>query len=476
MVDRPAAVRGVAAAFLSLSSVAVIMRCYVRLRIVKAFGWDDFVMILAMLLYIMFCGCMIGGSLWGTGKHLSELTSKQRTTAMEYWWLCNISYAVSSVLAKVSVCIFLLRVMPFPCHRAVLYTVTALALCSGIPFLVLLIVQCSPVSFWWTRMRGDTDGHCGYVDAIAVMLYIFSASSALFDISVALLPIILVRKLQMNWRTKAAVAGLLGMACVASIAIIIRLAFVQTIHDPDYLYATVQIAIWSCVEVGLSITAGSLATTRPLFRVLHNRSIPSKNPFNDPSDPSNNQNKNRRSISRSESSLMPQSRSTLNRVLALGNDPAFDFDFGRNSSRTSRSRTRPSTSLDGSRSGAGTEWRPNSNLYEPYIGLETLKMRSIADAEGGRTDEFDGLAHPTQGAELMNPNPDPSFFDSDVGVGRPEGLEVPERTPKAWSRIGAHRTFKVSNDNDVTSNGINEVIGNGEGNLGFGRDRDDAGR
>jgi hypothetical protein len=235
MVDRPAAVRGVAAAFLSLSSVAVILRCYVRLRIVKAFGWDDIVMIFAMLLYIMFCGCMIGGSLWGTGKHLYELTSKQRATAMEYWWFCNISYAVSSALAKVSVCIFLLRVMPFPCHRAALYTVTALAVCSFIPFFVLLVIQCSPVSFWWTRMRGDTDGHCGYVDAIAITLYIFSASSALFDLTVALLPIILVRNLQMNRRTKAAVAGLLGMACVASIAIIIRLAFVQTIHDPDYL-------------------------------------------------------------------------------------------------------------------------------------------------------------------------------------------------------------------------------------------------
>jgi hypothetical protein len=49
MVDRPAAVRGVAAAFLSLSSVAVILRCYVRLRIVKAFGWDDIVMIFAMV-------------------------------------------------------------------------------------------------------------------------------------------------------------------------------------------------------------------------------------------------------------------------------------------------------------------------------------------------------------------------------------------------------------------------------------------
>jgi hypothetical protein len=46
------------------------------------------------------------------------------------------------------------------------------------------------------------------------MFYIFSAASALFDLTVGLLPIMLVRKLQMNIQTKAAVVGLLGMACV----------------------------------------------------------------------------------------------------------------------------------------------------------------------------------------------------------------------------------------------------------------------
>lgn len=35
--------------------------------------------------------------------------------------------------------------------------------------------------------------------------------------------------------------------------------------------ATTDVAIWSTVEEGLAITAGSLATLRPLFRVLANK-------------------------------------------------------------------------------------------------------------------------------------------------------------------------------------------------------------
>ena len=37
----------------------------------------------------MFSGCMIGGSLYGTGRHLTELTNHQRTTAMEVSFFCR---------------------------------------------------------------------------------------------------------------------------------------------------------------------------------------------------------------------------------------------------------------------------------------------------------------------------------------------------------------------------------------------------
>lgn len=39
-------------------------------------------------------------------------------------------------------------------------------------------------------------------------------------------------------------------------------------RDPDFLWATVDVAIWSDIEQGLAITAGSAATLRPLYRKL----------------------------------------------------------------------------------------------------------------------------------------------------------------------------------------------------------------
>lgn len=47
--DRSTEVMAVAAVFMAVASVTVILRCYVRLLIVKAFGWDDAVMVIAMV-------------------------------------------------------------------------------------------------------------------------------------------------------------------------------------------------------------------------------------------------------------------------------------------------------------------------------------------------------------------------------------------------------------------------------------------
>lgn len=59
----------------------------------------------------------------------------------------------------------------------------------------------------------------------------------------------------------------------ASVATIVRIPYVKYLADEtDFLYATVGIAIWSICELGMGITASSLATLRPLFRNFFMRS------------------------------------------------------------------------------------------------------------------------------------------------------------------------------------------------------------
>jgi hypothetical protein len=51
----------------------VLLRIYVRLRLVRAFGWDDAFMIIALLFQILFTVAAIKGVDYGTGRHMNML-------------------------------------------------------------------------------------------------------------------------------------------------------------------------------------------------------------------------------------------------------------------------------------------------------------------------------------------------------------------------------------------------------------------
>ncbi|KAJ5783546.1 uncharacterized protein N7518_009223 [Penicillium psychrosexuale] len=267
--QRKMACQTVAAVFLPIATITVALRIYVRGWVVKAFGWDDGVMVGAMLFYAMFCGTMIGGTIYGTGYMLDHLTVHNRVLAKKYWWLCEIAYCFASVGCKISVCIFLMRITIKPLHIWILYTVMLLTVLAGLVFMLLMLLQCRPLSYFWFQVARDPSihGKCMDMKVIVIMTYIYSSFAALCDFTVGLLPIFLVHNLQMKRQTKIAVMAILSMACIASSAVIVRMPFVDGFYDPDFLYATYQIAIWSNVEAGLGITAGSLATLRPLLRM-----------------------------------------------------------------------------------------------------------------------------------------------------------------------------------------------------------------
>lgn len=88
--------------FLGISFIAVCLRCFVRLRLVRAFGWDDALMVFAMVctigfflesllmltlihykgLNILFALCGITGSLYGMGQKFEQLEDGYLETAL----------------------------------------------------------------------------------------------------------------------------------------------------------------------------------------------------------------------------------------------------------------------------------------------------------------------------------------------------------------------------------------------------------
>lgn len=164
----------------------------------------------------MFSGCMIGGSLYGTGRKFMYLTAEERVTAMKYWWLCEIAYCFASVGCKISVCIFLMRICVRRLHLWILYCIMGMTTMAGLVFMFIMLLQCKPLQFFWLHKAFDPsiEGTCMKMEIVVAMTYVYSAFAAICDFTVGILPIFLVRKLHMKKKTKYAVVGILSMACM----------------------------------------------------------------------------------------------------------------------------------------------------------------------------------------------------------------------------------------------------------------------
>ncbi|RLM02034.1 hypothetical protein CFD26_109157 [Aspergillus turcosus] len=262
--------------FLALSLITVGLRCFVRARVVRAFGLDDWTMVAAMALNLAFAICTLVGCSYGMGQktvYFIEHPDYYRR-ALLCWWLGQVFYVITCVVAKMSIIISLLRITINRVHILILYAAMGVALIVGLLFFFFTMFECKPVDYFWNR--ATKQGSCLDTDILIAIAYTYSVGAAVTDFTIGILPVFIIWSLRMNARTKMAIAGILGIGCIASAAVIVRIPFIHNYKDPDFFYATYQISIWSNVEAGLGITAGSLTTLRPLVRFLRDGSSGSR--------------------------------------------------------------------------------------------------------------------------------------------------------------------------------------------------------
>ncbi|KAL5381739.1 hypothetical protein DPSP01_006926 [Paraphaeosphaeria sporulosa] len=267
MQERGGQVAAVAILFLILTWVTVGLRCYVRISIVKAFGLDDKLMVLTLGFFTAYLGCQLGGAVHGTGARRVNLTDEQAQTALHYWYFCEIFYTIATCLLKLAVGFFLLRITVQPWHVWIIRMIMAVAAFLGVGYTSLVIFQCKPISYWWD-LDPTHEGKC--LDASLVMIFTFvvSALNSFADWTFGILPVLIVKDLQMKKRLKVIVSGVIGLAAIGSTATIIRLPYTSTLkpYKGDFLYRTTDFAIWTTVEVGIGITAGCIACLKPLVK------------------------------------------------------------------------------------------------------------------------------------------------------------------------------------------------------------------
>ncbi|USP75452.1 uncharacterized protein yc1106_02726 [Curvularia clavata] len=267
MQDRSGQILAIGITFLILSYLTVGLRGYVRLCMVKGFGIDDYTMVVTLLFFTGYLVSQIGGAVHGSGVRRVNLTDEAAETALHFWFFCEIFYTLSTCMLKISVGFFLLRITIVPMHIWLIRLIMVVSGIVGIAYTSVVIFQCKPISYWWT-LNPDAPGRCLSPTLVMNFTFVVSGLNAFADWVFATLPVLIVQGLNMKKRMKVVVASVIALAAIGSTATIIRLPYTSTIkgYKGDFLYRTTDFAIWSTVEVGLGITAGSIATLRPLLK------------------------------------------------------------------------------------------------------------------------------------------------------------------------------------------------------------------
>lgn len=112
---------------------------------------------------------------------------------------------------KQSIALMLWRFAVESYHKKLIYVVTITLHLLSVISILSVTFECTPVTFFWTRAADDTKGLCRDSSIGIKISYAYSAALIAYDVTMAFLPWLMVRKLQFDLRTRLMVTMVLAL-------------------------------------------------------------------------------------------------------------------------------------------------------------------------------------------------------------------------------------------------------------------------
>jgi len=148
-----------------------------------------------------------------TGQEPQDFTVSTAVVSLRAWYLCEVLYAPISAAIRTSIAVFLLRLANTPLHKAIIWVNLILTWILSLAFFLILLLQCLPLDNFWARLRGQP-GKCVDHDVVINATIVHSVLSATSDIVLALLPVALLWRVQLDRGTKVSISLLLSLGIV----------------------------------------------------------------------------------------------------------------------------------------------------------------------------------------------------------------------------------------------------------------------
>lgn len=266
--------------FLGVCSLIVVgLRVYARQNQNGCLAWDDYSMIVATAFYTT--SCVFAGM--GIYAGIGSLDDKQRSAwnmiaGAKWLTFWQIMYAWSLPFIKFSIGLTILRITTDTVYRILIWIIVGLSSMSCLIGFFAVIFVCMPMEKSW--MGALVEGSCADGAIITKISYLISALAVVTDWGCAIIPTIIVWGLQMKTKMKISISVILAIGAIASAATIVRLPFLSLYNATEnYLHGLAHIMLWSNIECGIGIIAGSLPSLKALLNFWLGRTTDRDNSY-----------------------------------------------------------------------------------------------------------------------------------------------------------------------------------------------------
>ncbi|KAJ5128503.1 hypothetical protein N7448_002224 [Penicillium atrosanguineum] len=258
-------------------AVFVGLRLYTRISLLNAVGVDDYLVVLALIVHILYTIFVTIGTYYGLGQLYANVGDADiYYTAVKYELFSQVAGLAVIGIGKAAVGMFLLRIVRNKIQIGFIWACIVITAIITTFACVTVIVQCIPVEKSW---KPNTPGYC-WLDFSRVGYTVGSWFVAV-DFSFAILPWFVVWDLNMKQKEKITVACGLSLGIFAGICGIVRTVALSGLNASEYIYDTVPMLIWSATESCVTIMCSSIPVLRPLYvRIRYGKDGKNSSPGN----------------------------------------------------------------------------------------------------------------------------------------------------------------------------------------------------
>ncbi|KAK4194119.1 hypothetical protein QBC40DRAFT_188922 [Triangularia verruculosa] len=254
---------------LPIALIVLVLRFYVRIRIMGSIDADDWFMVAAALSGTgVTVSVILASSLYGWNLHIWDLKYENLVHNRKVTMAVQALFISATGCAKTSILLSYLRLAPRgSLFRKLAYAIIAFVALYNTAFAIVLFAQCQPTSSYWNILFSSRD-----CIPEGPPLLTHASLTVLADFLVWILPLPTLYRARLPLSQRIALIVLFSFGGVVVIGAILRLYWIWYVLERTYdiTWEGFHLLIWTAVEVHLGVICGCVPWLKSLVKFWKN--------------------------------------------------------------------------------------------------------------------------------------------------------------------------------------------------------------